>query len=70
MEIKDILKKLEIIIEETDKELYERGADELAEIIEITSTDTEALLDCTWLRGYLKCAHDLKLEIEEELNNE
>lgn len=60
MEITDVLKKLEIIIEEVDKELYERGTD----------TDVEALIDSTWLRGYLKCAQDLKMEIEEELEND
>jgi hypothetical protein len=70
MEIADVLKKLEIIIEETDKELYEKGADELDRIVEVPTTDAEALLDCTWLRGYFKCACDLKMEIEEELENE
>lgn len=70
MEIADVLKKLEIIIEETDKELYEKGADELDRIVEVPTTDAEALLDCTWLRGYFKCACDLKMEIEEELKND
>lgn len=69
MEIADVLKKLEIIIEETDKEIYERGADKI-DISEMTSTDAEALLDSTWLQGYLKCAEDLKMEIEEELEND
>lgn len=69
MEIADVLKKLEIIIEETDKELYEKGADNL-DIPEMNTTDAEALLDCTWLRGYFKCACDLKMEIEEELKND
>lgn len=69
MEIADVLKKLEIIIDEVDKEIYEKGADQI-NISEMSSTDAEALLDCTWLRGYLKCAQDLKMEIEEELEND
>lgn len=69
MEIADVLKKLEIIIDEVDKEIYEKGADQI-NIPEMSSTDAEVLLDSTWLQGYLKCAKDLKLEIEEELENE
>jgi hypothetical protein len=36
----------------------------------MSSTDAEVLLDSTWLQGYLKCAKDLKMEIEEELEND
>ena len=69
MEVKDIIKKLEIIIDEVDKEIYEKGADQI-NIPEMTSIDAEVLLDSTWLQGYLKCAKDLKAEIEEELKND
>lgn len=69
MEIADVLKKLEIIIDEVDKEIYEKGADQI-NIPEMSSTDAEVLLDSTWLQGYLKCAQDLKMEIEEELEND
>lgn len=69
MEIQDVLKKLEIIIEEVDKEIYEKGGDEI-NILEMDTTNTETLLDNTWLHGYLKCAWDLKLEIEGELDND
>lgn len=69
MEIADVLKKLEVILEEVDKELYERDS-----ILDIGDKNSdayiEALADCTWLRGYFKCAQDLKMEIEEELEND
>ena len=70
MEIQDVLKKLEILIEETDKEIYERGDVDMSDVPEMHTTDATALLDNVWLHGYLKCARDLKLEIEEELNND
>ena len=70
MEITDVLKKLEIIIDEVDKELYEK--DNLLVNIDDKKSEAyiDALADNNWLQGYLKCAEDLKMEIEEELEND